>query len=459
MSNPELPGTRPLKLLLIAPMGNKDSKSNQKPLFNMAIGVLVSLTPEQHHLEIVDEHFDDPISYDGDYDLVCITSRTIDAKRAYAIADEYRKRGKKVILGGLHVSFNTEEARPHADCLVCGEADNLWKTVLDDAANGRLKPHYDSKDFPPVKEITPIDYARIAKASKREKVDGTRAIPIYVTRGCPFDCSFCVTPNFTGKLYRAQKPNELREQIEAAKKAFFKPTSKSSKPWFMLCDENLGVSKKRLWDTLDLIRECNINYSVFFSINFLEDKETVKKLVDSGCIMVLVGFESINQKTLEAYNQGHVNSAEKYSRLIEECRQAGLNIQGNFLFNPALDTFEDMDNLVDFVARNAVFMPIFQIITPYPGTSMYWEYKEKGLITDEDWDRYNALNLVIRSEKYDPVQFQYKFMQSYLKAYSLKNIANRVRRNPYKLLNLITSMAFRKNIQVELEIFRKEHNL
>ncbi len=459
MSNPELPGTRPLKLLLIAPMGNKDSKSNQKPLFNMAIGVLVSLTPEQHHLEIVDEHFDDPINYDGDYDLVCITSRTIDAKRAYSIADEFRKRGKKVILGGLHVSFNTEEARPHADCLVCGEADNLWKTVLDDAANGRLKPHYDSKDFPPVKEITPIDYARIAKASKREKVDGTRAIPIYVTRGCPFDCSFCVTPNFTGKLYRAQKPNELREQIEAAKKAFFKPTSKSSKPWFMLCDENLGVSKKRLWDTLDLIRECNINYSVFFSINFLEDKETVKKLVDSGCIMVLVGFESINQKTLEAYNKGHVNSAEKYSRLIEECRQAGLNIQGNFLFNPALDTFEDMDNLVDFVARNAVFMPIFQIITPYPGTSMYWEYKEKGLITDEDWDRYNALNLVIRSEKYDPVQFQYKFMQSYLKAYSLKNIANRVRRNPYKLLNLITSMAFRKNIQVELEIFRKEHNL
>ncbi|NTV98766.1 MAG: B12-binding domain-containing radical SAM protein, partial [Chlorobiaceae bacterium] len=160
-----------------------------------------------------------------------------------------------------------------------------------------------------------------------------------------------------------------------------------------------------------------------------------------------------------AYNKGHVNSAEKYSRLIEECRQAGLNIQGNFLFNPALDTFEDMDNLVDFVARNAVFMPIFQIITPYPGTSMYWEYKEKGLITDEDWDRYNALNLVIRSDKYDPVQFQYKFMQSYYKAYSLWNIANRVRRNPYKLLNLITSMAFRKNIRVELDIFRKEHNL
>ncbi|MCX6179124.1 MAG: radical SAM protein, partial [Chlorobiales bacterium] len=400
MSNPETPRLKPLKILLIAPKGKKDSKTNQKPLFNMAIGVLVSLTPKHHHIEIVDEHFGDLINYDGDYDFVGITSRTIDATRGYEIADAFLKKGTKVMLGGLHVSFNMEEARVHADCIVCGEAENLWETVLEDVALNRLKPLYDSKDFPPVKEIIPIDYERIAKASKRGKVDGTKSIPIYVTRGCPYECSFCVTPNFTGKLYRAQKPEELKKQIETAKRVFFEPKGKSSKPWFMLTDENLGVSKKRLWEALELIKECNINFSVFFSINFLEDKETVRRLVEAGCIMVLVGFESINQSTLEAYNKGHVNSADKFSRLIEECRQAGLNVQGNFLVNPALDTFEDMDNLVKFVGKNNVFMPIFQIITPYPGTSMYWEYKNNGWITNEDWEKYNAMNLVIRSEKY-----------------------------------------------------------
>ena len=459
MSNLELPRIKPLKILLIAPKGKKDSKSNQKPLFNMAVGVLVSLTPPEHHIEIVDEHFGDEINYDGKYDFVGITSRTIDATRGYEVADKFRKKGTKVMLGGLHVSFNTEEARPHADCIVCGEAENLWLTVLEDVANNRLKPSYDSKDFPPVKEIIPIDYERIAKASKREKVDGTKSIPIYVTRGCPFECSFCVTPNFTGKLYRSQKPEELKKQIEIAKKVFFKPTRKSSKPWFMLTDENLGVSKKKLWESLDLIKECNINFSVFFSINFLEDKVTVKKLVDAGCIMVLVGFESINQSTLEAYNKGHVNSAEKYSRLIEECRQAGLNVQGNFLFNPELDSFEDMDNLVKFVGKNGVFMPIFQIITPYPGTSMYWEYKNNGWITNENWEKYNAMNLVIRSAKYDPIEFQHKFMKSYYKVYSWKNIANRVRKNPYKLLNLVTSLAFRKNLREELGTFERDNNI
>ena len=457
MSHPEPQKINPLKILLIAPKGKKDSKTNQKPLFNMALGVLVSLTPEHHHIEIVDEHFGDVVNYDGDYDVIGITSRTIDATRAYEIADRFREKGQKVILGGLHISFNTEEAKAHADCIVCGEAENLWLTVLEDVALKRLKPLYDSKEFPAVKEIIPLDYERIAKASKREKVDGTKSIPLYITRGCPYECSFCVTPNFTGKLYRAQKPDELKKQIETAKRVFFKANGKSSKPWFMLCDENLGVSKKRLWESLELIKECNINFSVFFSINFLEDKETVKRLVDAGCIMVLVGFESIKQSTLEAYNKGHVNSADQFSRLIEECRQAGLNVQGNFLVNPALDSYQDLDDLVQFVSKNNIFMPIFQIITPYPGTTMYWEYKKNGWITDENWEKYNAMNLVIRSDIYDSVKFQHKFMTSYYKAYSWKNIANRVRVNPYKLLNLVTSLAFRKNLREQLDTFEQDN--
>jgi len=114
----------------------------------------------------------------------------------------------------------------------------------------------------------------------------------------------------------------------------------------MLTDENLGINKKRLWEFLDLLKECDITFSVFLSINFLEDPETVKKLVDAGCNFVLAGLESIKQSTLEAYNKGHVNSAEKYSKIIDDCRKAGLNIQGNFLFNPAIDTFEDIDDLV-----------------------------------------------------------------------------------------------------------------
>ncbi|MBO8093794.1 MAG: cobalamin-dependent protein, partial [Prosthecochloris sp.] len=117
--NPE--ETRPLNILFISPQGKLDDDSNQKPLFHMALGVLTSLTPPQHDIEIIDEHFHDEINYDGDYDFVGITSRTIEATRAYEIADRIRAKGKTVILGGLHISFNPEEARSQADCIVIGE--------------------------------------------------------------------------------------------------------------------------------------------------------------------------------------------------------------------------------------------------------------------------------------------------------------------------------------------------
>lgn len=457
MLNPD--HTRQLRILLVSPQGNMDDDSNQKPLFHMALGVLASLTPPQHEIEMVDEHFHDTIDYDGQYDFVGITSRTLEATRAYEIADTFRAHGKTVVLGGLHISFNAEEAAANADCIVVGEADNLWTTLLDDVANGRLKERYDSKEFPPVKEIVPIDYARIAKASKREKVDGTKSIPIYVTRGCPFNCSFCVTPNFTGKQYRSQKPESLKAQILAAKEHFFKAGKGSSKPWFMLTDENLGINKKKLWESLDLLKECDITFSVFLSINFLEDPQTVQKLVDAGCHFMLAGLESIKQSTLEAYNKGHVNSAETYARIIADARRAGLNIQGNFLFNPAIDTFEDIDDVVAFVTKNNIFMPIFQIITPYPGTKMYHEYREQGLITNEDWEKYNALHLVIKLDRYDPLLFQYKVLKSYTSVYTWRHVISRTWHNPKKMINLITSIAFRNHLNHQLTEFEKQHGL
>ncbi|NTU53128.1 MAG: B12-binding domain-containing radical SAM protein, partial [Chlorobiaceae bacterium] len=420
---------------------------------------LTSLTPPQHHIEIVDEHFHDAINYDGDYDLIGVTSRTLEATRAYEVADEFRKHGKTVVLGGLHISFNPDEAARHGDSIVVGEADNLWTTLLDDVANKRLKPLYDAKEFPPVKTVVPLNYARIAKASKRTRVDGTKSIPLYVTRGCPFNCSFCVTPNFTGKQYRVQNPDSLKFQVEEAKKYFFKSSGKNSKPWFMLTDENLGINKNKLWESLDLLKECDITFSVFLSINFLEDPVTVRKLVEAGCLFVLAGLESIKQSTLEAYNKGHVNSADKYSKIIEDCRQAGLNIQGNFLFNPAIDTFEDIDELVQFVEKNHIFMPIFQIITPYPGTQMYHDYKNSGLITIEDWEKYNALHLVIKSDRYDPLLFQYKVLSSYVKVYSWKHILARTWYNPNKMINLITSIAFRTHLTAQLKAFERDNKV
>jgi len=81
-------------------------------------------------------------------------------------------------------------------------------------------------------------------------------------------------------------------------------------------------------------------------------------------------------------------------------------------------------------------MPIFQIITPYPGTQMYQNYKEKGLITNENREKYNALHLIIKSDRYEPLLFQHKVLKSYTGVYSWKHIIARTVYNPKKLINL-----------------------
>lgn len=442
---------RPLKLLLITPKGNKEEDTSQKALFAMAIGVLVSITPPQHKIELADEVFGDPINFDGDYDMVGITARTMNVNRAYAIADAFRQRGTKVVMGGVHVSFNYAEAIQHADAVVCGEAENLWAQVLQDVADGTLQPRYDASNFPPVTTLPQLDYERIFHASRREKVDARKSIPIAMTRGCPYTCSFCVTPNFTGRLYRIQSNEAIKAQIAAAKRAFFKETRYGTTPWFMFTDENLGVNKQRTWEILETLSECDIKFSSFISINFLEEPKTVDLLVKAGCAMALVGFESINQTTLKTYNKGRTNASLRYPDIINACRRAGLNIQGNFLANPAIDSYEDMAAVEQFVRENHIVMPIYSIITPYPGTQLYRDFKAQELIVDEDWDKYTAHNLVVRCDRFDPLEYQLRYLNHFLRMYSWTTIVQRVWHNRNKLINLVTSLIFRHNLRDQIK--------
>lgn len=450
--------TKPLKILLVLPKGRKEEESGLKPLFNMALGVLVSITPPQHYVEIADELFDDIIDYDGDYDFVGITSRTFNVNRAYEIADTFRRHGKKVVLGGMHVSFNFEEAIAHCDSVVSGEAENLWTTLLHDVATGTLKPHYDAKDFPPVTQVPIIDYERIYRSSKRGKVDARKSIPIYMTRGCPFNCSFCVTPDFTGRRHRVQDTDAVRHQIETAQRVFFKKTRYGDTPWFMFTDENLGANKKKMWEILEVLKEYTLRFSSFISVNFLEDPKTVRLLVEAGCAMALVGFESIKQERLESYGKKQ-NSVSKYEQIIDHCHKAGLNVQGSFVVNPALDTFEDMDQAVQFVYKHHLMMPCYTIMTPYPGTRMYKEYKEQGLVVDEDWDKYTGLNLVVRCTQADPLEYQLEFLRHYLAMFSWKATITRLFYNRMKLISFVTSVVMHKNLRDQLRSVEAGNNV
>ena len=116
------------------------------------------------------------------WDLVGISVQTGMAKNAFALADKLRCAGIPVALGGAHVTLFPESCRPHADVLVPGEADDLWKEVLTDLAAGILKPLYRSENFPDLGRSRPVSKTSLIKS----RYFTTNLIQ--TGRGCQYSC-------------------------------------------------------------------------------------------------------------------------------------------------------------------------------------------------------------------------------------------------------------------------------
>jgi radical SAM superfamily enzyme YgiQ (UPF0313 family) len=113
----------------------------------LMLGVLAGLTPPDVETVLHDDRCE-PIPFDEPTDLVAITVETYTARRAYEIAATYRKRGVRVILGGMHPSFLPEESAQHADSVFLGDAETLWSQVVEDARRGSIRRRYDAPPGP-----------------------------------------------------------------------------------------------------------------------------------------------------------------------------------------------------------------------------------------------------------------------------------------------------------------------
>ena len=120
----------------------------------LAIAQLSALTPHEWERRFYDDRVES-IPYDESTDLVAINVETYSARRAYQIADRFRRRGIPVIMGGFHASMVPDEAAAHADVIVIGEAEGKWPQLLADAKAGRLQPRYVSTERPELTGIQP----------------------------------------------------------------------------------------------------------------------------------------------------------------------------------------------------------------------------------------------------------------------------------------------------------------
>jgi radical SAM superfamily enzyme YgiQ (UPF0313 family) len=187
-----------MNIKLIAPHEHSETSISSAETFKFRrvnLPLLAALTPAYHHVKIVDEAFA-PDDIDENFDLVGITVMTDLARRAYYIADIYRQRGVKVVMGGIHATVLPEETLEHADAVVVGEAEEVWPQVVSDAACGKMKNLYCANKMVNLKGLPKPQWDLYPRPSNK----GYVPIPfgVQTSRGCPYNCEFCSIHQVSG---------------------------------------------------------------------------------------------------------------------------------------------------------------------------------------------------------------------------------------------------------------------
>lgn len=393
--------SKPKKVLLIFPRekGVKYSNDTFYPFPMQGLTLLAAQFPKHYEIQIVNEVIEE-IPFDKEVDLVGITALTCVAKRAYEVADQFRRRGVKVILGGVHPSLLPEEAKEHADSVFIGEAEGLLDWVVKDFEEGNLKPFYKNRNWSDLKEM-PI---------ARRDLLSSRYSPFFkaieTTRGCPHHCEFCSVPVINGKRYRMRPLEKIDEEIATI--------IRKKGEYLFITDDNIIAREEYALGLFEIFKRHGVKWMAFATIKIAEKETLLQKAQESGCISLFIGFESLLQSNLDNVSKRFVDVKE-LTHLIQVIQGHRIGIHGSFIFGFDGDDSTVFKKTVDFVQKHCIEIPSFSILTPFPGTLLRKRLEEEGRILDHDWSHYDMSHVVFQPKGMSPYQLQegYLWAQKY----------------------------------------------
>lgn len=419
-----------MKIKLISPkmsLRPMDSEFKRRMSPSLSLVTLASLINKEHLVYIEDENIQ-KINFDDQPDLVGINVNVDTSKRAYEIANVYKQKGIKVILGGIHVSANPEEAIKFADSVCIGEAEEIMSTIILDAQNNRLKKFYYNSSVSNPENIPLPNWSLI----KKSKYLYTNII--CSSRGCPFKCEFCYNSNkYVHHKYRNRPISSVLEEIH-----------QMDTKQVMFIDDNFIGNPQHAKQLMHELKKLNLTWHAAVSTNIVKMPEVMDLMKESGCKSLFIGFESINPKSLESANKKQ-NKVELYEKLINELHSRNIMINASLVFGFDNDTPDVFKSTLDWLIKNKIETMTSHILTPYPGTVLYDRLLKENRIIDFDTNHYNTANVVFKPKNMTAEQLRDGYLWIYDQFYSIKNIIKRIpdnemQKKPYLLFNL----AYRK---------------
>jgi radical SAM superfamily enzyme YgiQ (UPF0313 family) len=361
-----------MKITFIKPnLGRKGSKDyiDEGRMEPLQLGLLAGMTPDNFDVVLYDDRMEQ-IPFDEPTDLVAINAQTFSAKRAYEISAEYRKRGVRVIIGGMHPSLVPEEVARYADSVYMGDAEFLWHEVLADAEKGKLKPRYNAPAGVPQPNVLP----------RRSLFKGKGYLPISLMqfgRGCPYSCEYCAISVYFERKHYYRRIDEVLEEIDSLdrKHIFF-------------VDDNLVANFEAAKVLFRELRSLKVHWVSQGSIDMTQDLELMDLMAQSGSLGHVIGFESLDPKNLVSMGKAP-NLKREFARFgpqLEILREFGLQTWAAFTLGHDHDTPESIKEITEFAIENRFTFAAFNVLAPYPRTNLYARLKaDQRLLYDGIW--------------------------------------------------------------------------
>ena len=398
-----------MRVVLISPTSSGYIWKRRRAAFTlppMALPLLAAVTPKEVEVRLVDEAVEE-IDLHLQADLIGISSMTATAPRAYALAQHFRTRGIPVVMGGIHPSTLPEEALRYCDAVVIGEGEMLWPQVVRDVQHRRLQKIYRNADS--------LDLSRIPHPrwdllpSKKYFIPRT----VQVTRGCPHGCAFCSVSPFFGRTHRSRPVGQVLEEIRAMPKRLL-----------IFSDDNIIADPQVARELFSAMVPLRKRWVAQCSIAIADDPELLSLAARSGCIGLLIGFESISSEVLRSVGKG-INLKVRYDEAIRKIHARGIHIQASFIFGFDGDTRETIARTVQFVKTNRLTGVNYCHLTPFPGTRLFQDLAEEGRILTRDWSRYDRQNIVFQPRHFTPQELQDQIFWAYRQTYNLRSLWQR----------------------------------
>lgn len=384
------PYWRPIKYSLFPPLG---------------LATLAAYLDQEDEVVLQDQHVE-ALDLDDEPDLVLIQVYITNAKRAYAIAQQYRNKGIFVALGGLHVTSLPDEAAKFADAVFIGPAEQTFPTFLRDFKNNAPQKRYVSTTGRTLNNLPPIRRDLI----KRRKY----LVPnsLVISRGCPHHCDFCYKDAFFkgGKSFYTRRVEDILAEIEQL----------AGRHLYFLDDHLLGnpVLARKLFARMRGMGRVFQGAATIASI--LKD-DLIERAAEAGLGSLFVGFETFSEENLQQSNKQH-NLKQNYELAVKRLHDLGIMINGSFVFGLDSDTPDVFQRTVDWGIKNGLATATFHILTPYPGTRLFKKMEQSGRLLTRNWEFYDTRHVVYAPTCMTAQEIEDGYWQAYREFYTWKNI-------------------------------------